>query len=209
MRQYNINVDELPKKVIIDGEPFAVNYGFRTCMLIEICMFGDLPDEEKIANALHLFYGERIPNNRDEAIKAMLWFYACGPEEDGQDSAKATAPKRAIRRAYCFDQDAPMIYAAFMSQYRIDLNQTLSCELHWWKFVAMFESLDENLLLSRIMYYRTADTRGMGKKQKSHIEKMRALYALKDPESSLDSKTKLARRNAAMKEYVRKRMEGK
>ena len=37
------------------------------------------------------------------------------------------------------------------------------------------------------------------------IRKMKKTYALKEPESSVDSKVKLAKRNADMKAYVNRR----
>ena len=71
----------------------------------------------------------------------------------------------------------------------------------------MFESLSEDLLISRIMYYRTADLSGMGKNQKAFIKRMREQYAIKHETSNLDARAKLAKRNKDMKEYVRRRME--
>lgn len=100
-----------------------------------------------------------------------------------------------------------MIYAAFRTQYRINLNQTADKDLHWWEFMAMFDSLSEELLISRVMYYRTADLKGLGKNQKAFLKKMRSIYALKKAESSMDHEAKLAKRNRDMKEYVRKRMD--
>ena len=100
-----------------------------------------------------------------------------------------------------------MIFAAFFSQYGINLNRTANKDLHWWEFMAMFDSLGEDLLISRVMYYRTADTEGMSKKQKAFIMRMRKLYSLSDASSDMDSKAKLAKRNADMLAYVRERMD--
>ena len=71
----------------------------------------------------------------------------------------------------------------------------------------MFDSLGEDLLISRVMYYRTTDTEGMSKKQKAFIMRMRKLYSLSDASSDMDSKAKLAKRNADMLAYVRERMD--
>ena len=73
--------------------------------------------------------------------------------------------------------------------------------------MAMFDSFGEDMKISRVMYYRTADMKGMGKNQKSFIKKMRSIYALKHAESDMDARAKLAKRNRDMKEYVRKRLE--
>lgn len=205
MMNKNILIDHLPKTVSVDGKEYEIDWGYRANILIEICMFSDRSDEQKLLDALNIFFYNNIPPNMDEAMKKLLWFFRCGklPEK----TAAGTHKRNKKLRAYCFDQDAPMIYAAFRSQYNINLNKTKDKELHWWEFMAMFESLSEDMLISRVMYYRTADLKGMGKNQKSFIKKMRSIYALKHEESNIDDRAKLAKRNADMKEYVRKRME--
>ena len=168
-------------------------------MLIEIAMFSDRSDEQKLLDALNIFYFRNIPKDINAAIERLQWFFRCGKEP------LKPAGKGRARRAYCFEQDAPLIYAAFRAQYGINLQQTKNMDLHWWEFCALFDSLNEDLKISRVMYYRTADLSGMPKKQKEYIKKMRALYAIKNAEATMDSKVKLAKRNADMKAYVRKR----
>lgn len=202
----NILIDELPHEVMINNEPVSVNYGYRAHILIEICMFSDRDDEQKLLDALNLFYFGDIPTDISAAIKALLLFHRCGKEPKNTDRGKGSIA-RCRMRAYCFEQDAPMIYAAFRTQYSMNLNQTKNDELHWWEFMALFDSLSDNLMISRVMYYRTADLKNMGKNQRAFIKKMRALYALRHEESDMDARTKLAKRNLDMKEYVRKRME--
>ena len=75
-----------------------------------------------------------------------------------------------------FAQDAPYIYAAFKEQYGIDL---LSQEkLHWWKFLALFESLGEETKMAKIMYYRTVSTSGMSKDRRAFVNEMKKAYKL-------------------------------
>ena len=74
----------------------------------------------------------------------MLWFYQCGEsEQKEEDKNKRQRCQRRNSRdpAYSFAQDAPYIYAAFKEQYGIDLTEV---EMHWWKFMALFESLNED-----------------------------------------------------------------
>ena len=177
---------------------------------MEICIFSDRSDEQKLLDCLNIFYCRNIPADVDQAVEKMLWFHRCGrspdkPEDKKQPSG-AQRPKR-TGRAYCFDKDAALIFAAFFSQYGINLNRTANKDLHWWEFMAMFDSLGEDLLISRVMYYRTADTEGMSKKQKAFIMRMRKLYSLSDAASDMDAKAKLAKRNADMLAYVRERMD--
>lgn len=100
--------------------------------------------------------------------------------------------------AFSFSQDAPYIYAAFKEQYGIDL---LSQEkLHWWKFLALFESLGEETKMAKIMYYRTVSTSGMSKDRRAFVNEMKKAYKL-----DTGKKLTLEERNQQWKEYVKKR----
>lgn len=199
-------IDELPRSVIIDGAEHAVNYGFRALMLIELCTFDEeLSEEQRTLNALNLFYFNEIPENREAAVERLLWFYRGGETTRAEKKSKGAPAK--VRRCYDFEQDQKYIYAAFMSQYHIDLQDISSNELHWWKFKAMFECLDKDCKLSEIMGYRLADLKNFKGKQKEFYRKMKALYALKD-EAAADNRLALAERDRMMKEYVKRRFEG-
>ena len=102
--------DQLPQSVMIDGERYPVAWGYRSMMLVELEIFGENPDRIKIRNALTLFYLGNTPPNEAEAIKHMLWFYECGNEAQAKPQGQL---KRKLRRAYDFDVDAPLFYAAF------------------------------------------------------------------------------------------------
>lgn len=199
----SIIFNKLPEQVTIDGISYQINYGYRAMMAIEIDMFSvDKSDEQKLLNALNMFYLSNIPDNVEMAIEKMLWFHRCGEE-----SSTGARKSRKKTRGYCFEQDAPLLYAAFRQQYNIDLRRTKSNELHWWEFSALFESLDENIKMAKVIYWRTCDLKGMTKKEKEFIKKIREIYAIKGHNSNMDHKMRLAKRNADMKEYVRKRME--
>ena len=58
-------------------------------------------------------------------------------------------------KIYDFDVDSALFYAAFLTQYRIDLNEI--DYLHWWKFMAMFEGLSREHEIERIMQIRNTD----------------------------------------------------
>jgi len=199
----NILVDELPKSVTIEGIEYPVNWGFRTFLLIEICIFDShLSDTDRVMSGLELFYGENMPDDVNQAFERMMWFYRGGKEPKEEKTKKGAAK---AKRCYCFEQDAPYIYSAFRTQYGIDLQDVSSTDIHWWKFKALFESLNEDLKMSKIMYYRVAKTSGMDKDQRAFINDMKKLYAL-DVDETADNKMALAKRDADMKAYIRKRM---
>jgi len=200
----NILIDELPTTVNIVGKTYQINWGFRTFILIEICIFDQkLSDEQRVLNALSLFYGDNLPDDPELAFEKMMWFYR-GGKADRKDLAGKGKGGASLKRCYCFEQDAPFIYSAFRTQYRLDLQDLANTDLHWWKFKAMFESLDENLRISKIMGYRVTSTSGMQKEQKSFFNEMKKLYAL-DVDTAADDKMKLAKRDMDMQKYVQRR----
>ena len=97
-----------------------------------------------------------------------------------------------------------MIYAAFLSEYGIDLQDVE--DLHWWKFSALFDALPDDTKIKQVMRIRGMDTSGLKKKEIKRLNDLKKYYALED-EETVDSRVKLAKRNARMKEYVRRRME--
>lgn len=196
----NILIDKLPVEVQVGGARYPVNYGYRAFMLIEMALYDELASEEqRLLNILNLFYKRNIPRDITGAVDRLIWFYRCG--QGGKAGSKGG---RGNVRCYDFDLDAPYIFSAFLTQYRIDLQETANDALHWWKFRAMFEALDENLKMSRIIYYRTVDTSGMSKNQRRFVLDMKKRYAL-PAHRTADSHMGLLKRNQDMREYLRRR----
>jgi hypothetical protein len=199
----NIIIDALPESLVIKGKKHLVNWGFRTFILIEICIFDTkLSDDERISNALDLFYGDDLPDDPSIAFEKMMWFYRGGKEQKKDDKKGGASSSK---RCYCFEQDAPFIYSAFMTQYNIDLQDISNTDLHWWKFKTLFESLNDELKISKIMAYRATNTNGMDKGEKKFYNEMKKLYAL-DVDTNADTKMALAKRDADMQKYVKRRM---
>lgn len=200
----NILIDDLPHTVEINGEDWPIDWGYRALMLCEIDLFqSNKSDEVKMQEVLNIFYKDNVPDDIEAAMNQFLRFFTAKEEKQSeQDSMKASGA-----RAYDFDQDAHMIYAAFRSQYGINLNKIKNKDLHWWEFLALFNSLNDDLLISKVMYWRTVRLKDVPKSERKFVRRMKKLYAIKGEQTQSDMKTKLMRRNAKMKEYVRKRME--
>lgn len=196
----NLLIDPLPESVELGGQTWGINTAFFIGVQFELLMQdGTVPAGEKAGRALALYYPV-IPADVSGAIHALLWFYRCGRDEEitgGQGTGNT-------RRAYCFDEDADRIYAAFLTHYQIDLNTVQN--LHWWKFRALFRGLPETCELCKIMGYRTADLSGLPKSQKDFYKKMRGRYALKN-EVSITAALSLAERNQRMRDHVAKQFE--
>ena len=190
----NLLVDALPKTVDVDGIEYPIRTDFRVSVLFEMMMRDDeLSDTEKIINALQLYYS-RIPKDPMQAIDKILWFYRCGKDlskkntentinmsedskEDREEASDEDNDTSAVQQIYSFDYDDEYIYAAFMEQYGIDLQDVQ--HLHWWKFHALFKSLKEDCEFVKIMGYRSIKVTGkMSKEQRQFYTKMKKIHAL-------------------------------
>lgn len=202
----NIILDWLPKTVIVRGVEYQIRSDFRTSILFETMMRSNLSSWEKLNQILRIYYPV-IPSDRQEAIQKVLWFYNCGKEKNLEAEKNKTREKfRKERVSYSFEQDAPYIYAAFMEVYKINLQRIPSKELHWWEFVALFDSLPDDCKIRKIMYWRTCDTSGMSRKEIQRINELRKIFELKD-DASVEAKVTLAQRNQKMQDYVKQRFQ--
>lgn len=187
----NLLIDPLPLTVPVGGGDLPIETNFRTGILFEMLINdGSLSDGEKMLHAANLWFPESFPANDEEQIEAfdgILWFYSCGKEtmkSSQQAERESTSKVKTLnRRIYDYDIDAPLIYAAFLSQYRVDLQDIEY--LHWWKFSAMFKGLSEGHEITKIMGYRSIDLSSIkNKTERQHYTKLQAKYALPDNRST-------------------------
>ena len=130
--------------------------------------------KDKLKIAIELYFKE-VPLNLEEAINKIVWFYKCG-KEDKKHTGEASQTQKQI---YSFEYDADYIYSAFLSQYGIDLQDVYN--LHWWKFKAMFQGLNDENEIVKIMGYRAINLNEIkDKQQKAHYRKLKKLYKLPD-----------------------------
>lgn len=193
MREVNLLLDVLPTALEVDGVEYNIDTNFRTGICFEqLITAPDIESDMKLATALVLFYGKTIPPNRAEALNAVIKFYRCGAELKKQKAATATSAigKRRLDKIYDFDVDAAYFYAAFLTQYNIDLNDV--DYLHWWKFMALFEGLKRDNELQRIMEIRATDAAKIeNPKEKSRILRLQEHYRI-DAGLSAEDKADIA-----------------
>ena len=80
--KWSVTFDKLPGTARIGGIVYDISFGYRTMMAAEIEMFRqDISDEQKMLNALNLFYARNIPPDLDAAVDYMLWFHRGGEPE--------------------------------------------------------------------------------------------------------------------------------
>lgn len=186
----SILTEQLPDWVKVGEKKYFIDTDFTTAIKFETLISDpSINAEQKIALILNLFYQEEIPDNIQDAIDAVYQFYSCGAGGKGTKQAVKT------KRIYDFEHDADYIYSAFMADYGIDLQEYIKTgkTLHWWKFRAMFASLNESNLFCKIMGWRSADLRSLKGEEKNFYRKMQKLYALPLPKSEQDKITEIDR----------------
>ena len=173
----NILVDKLPTEY----KGLKIETNFRSFILFELLMQDkDFSKEQKISIALNLFFQNEEFKTADEiktAIDGILWIYSLGKTEE-KETKKETREKKQ-KAIYSYEHDANLIYSAFLSQYRLDLNEI--DYLHWWKFKSLFEGLNDDNRICEIMGYRAIDlSKIKDKEQKEHYKKLKIKHALPD-----------------------------
>jgi len=173
----NILIDTLPEEVEINNKAYEVNFDFRTLILINLLLCDMTVDEDfKVKQSIKLFYPV-IPLDKNIAISNLAWFNRCGKEIELKKTKKTKSATG--KRILDYEKDADLIYSAFMSQYRLDLQDIE--QLHWWKFQSLLNGLNEDNRLCEIMKYRSMDlSKIQDKEQKKFYKEMQELYSLDD-----------------------------
>lgn len=174
----NLLIDLVPTSVDINNEKYEINSDFRTSILFELLMQDNsIKDKDKFNLALELYYPV-IPDDSTLAIEQLLWFYRGGKDVV---KSKGRGKGKSSTQIYSFEHDDDYIYAAFMDQYGIDLQDVDN--LHWWKFKALFKALKEDNEIVKIMRYRSTDLSTIkDKEQKAYYKKMQELYKIPLPQ---------------------------
>lgn len=181
----NLLIDELPTSVFIDGVSYEINTDYRIGIMFETMMLdSEISDADKLKKAINLFFGHNIPDDLSAAVDKIMWFYDCGKRKD--NGSRRRRRKVEKKRVYDYDYDDAYIYAAFLQQYGVDLQDEF---LHWWKFKAMFRSLSDNTEFVKIMGYRSIKiTPSMTKSQREFYKEMQDIHALPLPQNEVDKK---------------------
>lgn len=186
---YNLILNKLPQYT---PSRLKIRTDFRESIKFELLMQDSkLNEEEKVKLALNLYYNLNDITDVKKAVEDIIWFYKGGKNEKENVDKEVKKSNSKEKQIYSYEFDAEYIYSAFMEQYNIDLNSI--SYLHWWKFKALFNSLNENVLFSKIMGYRAMNIGQIkDKEMKKHYKKMQKLYALPDMRSEEEKENDFA-----------------
>lgn len=186
-------IDRLPHIVQVDGSWYPIRTNFRIGIEAELLLRDEkMPVEDRIWEVVGMyFYPQRVARDIFGAYEAAMTFFAEGrsskrhrKRQEAQERGRYGAVAKP-KRLYDFDADAPLIYAAFLDQYGMDLQDI--DYLHWWKFSAMFASLDERHKFCNIMRIRDADTSQIkDKREAGRVRRLQHLYRIEDSMTTED-----------------------
>ena len=185
-----ILIDALPKCVEISGVRHEIETDFRVWVEFELLIQND----GDLAAVIPKIFPNGIPRDLRGALKEIERFYCCGTL--AEKKAGSTAK---VKQPYAFDVDGNAIVSDFWHFYNIDLTQE---GLHWWLFRALLEGLPEDSEFKHRVYYRTCELKGMSKKERERILKIRSRIEIKKK----GGKPTLEERNEGMKDYIARRM---
>ncbi len=161
----------LRRSFFVGGIDFPIRTDFREIIELEKKLHNpDMDEARRIMDAVNFFYKTSPPVDVQRAMDQMLDFYRC------EQAPRPPISEKSKGRAFSYEQDAPLFYSAYLSQYGVDL-----CDieyLHWYKFRAMFEGLSPETQLMRVIGYRTADLSKMGPEMQKSYRELRRHYAL-------------------------------
>ena len=182
----------LPGGVIIGSRFYPVKTDFKNWIKIsELLEDGKELDAERLAQIFSLCYYV-LPETIEEALDGVIEFYSCG----NKHKIKEDGGSRNGARIFSLKEDGELIYAAFFSQYKIDL---LNEPLHWYKFCALLSGLSKEHKLFDVMYYRGVKLANVkSKEERERILKMKRIYKLSDNRSEEEKSADLAENMAAM-----------
>ena len=173
----NILIDLLPSKVEIEGISYDIRTDFRISILFTMLIEDDsLTEVEKMEQILLLYY-PKIPTNQEEAFNKIMWFYRGGKDEAKGENSSSKNNKNNDIKVFDYEEDSELIYSAFLSQYRIDLQDIKN--LHWWKFKALLTGLKDDNKLHEVIKYRSIDLNKIhDKEERKFYKEMKEKYSL-------------------------------
>lgn len=164
-----------PRILVIDGQKTPVDPDFR--IMCEYSEAISKNDESGLCGIASRFFFAGLPEGVTEkaAADAMLGFYIAGlaPGSGGKKSSAMENPDP----SFDFEEDEAYFFAAFLSEYGIDLN---TVKLHWFDFCAMFRGLPDECRLKRIISIRSESLSDIkSPSEKARIRKLKGVFALK------------------------------
>ncbi len=135
-----------PEAIEINGVEYGINTGYEYAIACFKCISDpDISEAERAYGVIGLLYKEMPPDeDMQEALRLAIKYLQQG-KEPKQDYHKPDMD---------FEADEMYIKASFLSDYRLDLDET---PMHWWRFCTLLQGLTDDCILNRVRDIRNYD----------------------------------------------------
>lgn len=177
-------VRTLPSTVDVGGFVIPIETSYK--IWIQIWQIQENPNikaAKKLFGILYLAYPEAstpvVTKHKEEALKQAFAFLN---RTLGDTTPPRPLTHRELRikdmRLFDWDWDSSRVIADFMREYKIDL--TDGQDMHWWRFMALFNGLSDTSATMEAISIRAADidAKGMSAEQKKHLRERKASLLL-------------------------------
>lgn len=179
-----------PEEIYIDGIAYHIDTDFRVWIEFQNLITQNISDEEKTANLIFFIQKMGLPFS-ENTLSAIIEFFKGGEPDKPKTENK--------NPAYDFESDGSLIFSAFLTQYKFDLTDV---KMHWWKFKSLFSGLNDEHMISKVMWARTTDKSKLSKEMKEYADKINEAYPIKGR-----AKMTVEERNKQWMDYVKRRFE--
>jgi len=167
---------KLPDCLKAGEKRYPIETGYQEWLEFEqILDRSDLTEEEKQVFALRKVLKSPAPKEPFAFLELFLqaaWFCRCGLPIVPEDDDKKTLD---------FYKDFWAVWADFLTYNGVDL---LKEDLHWWQFMALFQSLPQDCQIKRRISVRSMSYQDISKiknpRQRRELRRMQQLYSLYD-----------------------------
>ena len=192
----NILTEGLPERVKIGDKSLKVRTDFRIWIEFDgVLHQKDILPKDKFMMVTKMCFDEPPEAlcglSPDDVMDGLCDFYLIGKKKE-----KNTKDAPGVQ-VLSFSEDGDYIFAAFMSQYGIDLVSVPY--MHWFIFSALLKGLDDSNRLIKIMSWRALEPeREENPKRRAQLRKMKELYALSDTRSKEEKDRDIAEALSAL-----------
>lgn len=173
----NLLYEKFPETVRISGKDYPIYTDFKNWLkFFDMLEEPKLSEHEKMLLALRWYQEPISPELWEQAIQELVKFAIRG------DIPEQSQNKGSSKKILSWSFDAPYIYSAFLSEYRIDLLQK---NMHWHLFLALFDALPEDTPIKQRMYYRGVNIGEIkDKNEKKRVQKIQRQIRI--PQQNMD-----------------------
>jgi hypothetical protein len=176
----NIITNMLPSSVKVGDSEIPIDTSFRVSICVQQVL-DTIEDAGLLHGAIFAYYFGSEQNFDNDFLRAHAseFLTSAMAFARADDLAKATrSPKGSHVRTFDWDVDQRRVVADFERYYSIDLTSA-DCDMHWWRFLALFEELPEDGATMTAIGYRALDIpKGIAKEEARRLQKLKRHYEL-------------------------------